>query len=160
VVHFPLALVTIAALLFAAARLVRNDAVAATMATVATWNLCIGAVAALLALGTGLAAVIDLEVGTAARQAISLHLKWAMLTTLMLLLLSVWRGAGTAHASRPSWIFLIVLAAATCALAFTGYRGGKNVYEYGVGVKKVAARPVEVPRGDRSNLRESLIARA
>jgi uncharacterized membrane protein len=160
VVHFPLALVSIAALLFIAARLVRSDATAATLATVATWNLCIGAVAAILALGTGLAAVLDLDVGTAARQAISLHLKWAMLTSLMLVLLAVWRGAGTAQASRPSWVFLIVLAAAASALIFTGYRGGKNVYEYGVGVKRVAARPVEAPRGDQINLRDILIARA
>jgi uncharacterized membrane protein len=147
VVHFPLALVTIAAILFAAARLLRGDAIAATLAIVATWNLCLGAVAAVFALATGLAAVLDLDVGAEVHQAISLHTKWAMFTTLLLVLLAVWRGAGTAQSSRPSWVFLMVMIAAAAALIVTGYRGGENVYQYGVGVKKIAARPVEAPRG-------------
>ncbi len=150
VVHFPLALVFTATPLLLAARLLRSEAAAATAATVGTWNLCIGAVAALLALATGLAAVLDLNVGAAAHQAISLHLRWAMLTTLMLVLLAVWRGAGSAAQARPSWAFIIVLLAATAALGITGYRGGKNVYEFGVGVKRVAVRPV-APHGDTRN---------
>jgi uncharacterized membrane protein len=151
-VHFPLALVIVAALLFVAARLLRSDGAAATLAIVATWNLVLGAIAAVLALATGLAAVLDLDVGAAVHQAIGLHMKWAMFTTLALVLLAVWRGAGTAQSSRPSWLFLIVLLAAAATLTFTGYRGGKNVYEYGVGVKKIAARTIEAPRGDRNKL--------
>jgi uncharacterized membrane protein len=152
VVHFPLALVIVAALLFVASRLLRSDAVAANLAIAATWNLVLGAIAAVIALGTGLAAVLDLDVSAVAHQAIGLHLKWAMFTTLALVLLAVWRGAGAAQASRPSWIFLIVLLLAATALTVTGYRGGKNVYEYGVGVKKIAARTLEVPRGDNKGL--------
>jgi hypothetical protein len=63
-----------------------------------------------------------------------------MFSTLALVLLAVWRGAGTAPASRPSWVFIVVLLAAAAALAVTGYRGGENVYEFGVGVKKIAVR--------------------
>jgi uncharacterized membrane protein len=133
-VHFPLALVVTATLFLLAARLLRSESYAATLATVGTWNLCLGAVAALFALATGLAAMIDLHVGVAARQAISLHVKWAIFTTLALVLLAVWRGAGSAQESRPSWIFMVVLLAATAALTVTGYRGGENVYRYGVGV--------------------------
>jgi uncharacterized membrane protein len=134
VVHFPLALVVTGALFLVAARLLRPERHAATLATVGTWNLCLGALAALFALATGLAAVLDLHVGLAARQAISLHVKWAIFTTLALVLLAVWRGAGVAQESRPSWVFIVVLAAATAALIMTGYRGGQNVYQYGIGV--------------------------
>lgn len=134
VVHFPLALVVTAALLLVAARLLRQERHAAILATVGTWNLCLGAVAALFALATGLAAVIDLHVGAAAHQAISLHVKWAIFTSLALVLLAVWRGAGVAQESRPSWLFIVVLVAATAALVVTGYRGGENVYAYGIGV--------------------------
>jgi uncharacterized membrane protein len=147
VVHFPLALVLVATALLLAARLLRSESLAATLATVGTWNLCLGAAAAVFALGTGLGAVLNLDVGAAARHAISLHTKWAMLTTLMLLLLAVWRGAGVAQTSRPSWVFLIVLFAASAALVFTGYRGGKNVFEYAIGVKKIAVQR-EPPRGE------------
>jgi uncharacterized membrane protein len=134
VVHFPLALLITAAALLLAARLLRQERRSATLATVGTWNLCLGAVAALLALGTGLAGTIHLQVGPEVHQAISLHMKWAVLTTLMVLLLAVWRGAGTVHESRPSWLFVVVLMAAIAALTMTGYRGGQNVYRYGVGV--------------------------
>jgi uncharacterized membrane protein len=135
VVHFPLALVVTAALLLLAARLKRPGRYSAALALVGTWNLCLGALGALIALGTGLAAVLHLDVGAAAHQSISLHVRWAIFTTLALTLLAVWRGAGTAHESRPSWIFMAVLAAATASLIVTGYRGGQNVYEYGVGVR-------------------------
>jgi uncharacterized membrane protein len=148
VVHFPIALVLSATALLLAARLLRSESLAGTVATVGTWNLCLGAVTALFALATGLGAVLDLDVSAAVRQAISQHLRWAISTTLLLVLLAVWRGAGSASRSRPSWIFLILLIAASAALSFTGYRGGKNVFEYGVGVKKIAARSFEVPRGD------------
>jgi uncharacterized membrane protein len=67
-------------------------------------------------------------------------MKWAMFSTLALVLLAVWRGAGAAPGSRPSWVFIIVLLAAAAALAVTGYRGGQNVYEFGVGVKRTAVR--------------------
>jgi uncharacterized membrane protein len=136
-VHFPLALVVSAALLLAAARLLRQERRAATLATVGTWNLCLGAIAALFALASGLAALIDLHVGLAARQAISLHVKWAIFTTLALVFLGVWRGAGAAQESRPSWVFIAILAAATAALVMTGYLGGQNVYQYGIGVSHI-----------------------
>ncbi|MEP6884269.1 MAG: DUF2231 domain-containing protein [Gammaproteobacteria bacterium] len=139
-VHFPLALVITATLLLWAARLWSRTRHAATLSIVGTWNLCLGSVAALFALATGLAAVVDLHVGAAAHLAISLHLRWAIVSTLLLVLLSVWRGAGTAHESLPSWIFLAVLTTAAASLAMTGYRGGQNVYRYGVGVHPADVR--------------------
>jgi uncharacterized membrane protein len=132
--------VTTAAFVLGAARLLRSDRYAATLATVGTWNMCLGALAGLFAIATGLAAAMGLHVGAAAHQAISMHVKWAMFTTLALVLLAVWRGAGSAQESRPSWIFLLVLLAATAALIVTGYRGGQNVYRYGVGVITTAVR--------------------
>jgi uncharacterized membrane protein len=156
VVHFPLALVLSSAVFLLAARLLRSDSLASNLAIAGTWNLCLGAVGAVLALATGLASVLDLNVGAEVHRAISLHTKWAMFTTLLLVLLAVWRGAGTAQTSRPSWIFVIVLTVAAVALIVTGYRGGKNVYDYGVGVKKIAAGSVETRRGDRINRRDLL----
>lgn len=140
VVHFPLALVLTASVLLWAAGLWSRTRHAATLSIVGTWNLCLGTVAALFALATGLAAVLHLQTTAAAHLAISLHLKWAIFSTLILVLLSVWRGAGTAQDSRPSWIFLVVLLAAAASLAMTGYRGGQNVYRYGVGVHMVDGR--------------------
>jgi uncharacterized membrane protein len=145
VVHFPLALVMTAVLLLWLARLPRLESGAATFCIGGTWNLCMGTAAAVLALASGLAAVMHLQVGVDARLAISLHLKWAFFATLLLVLLSVWRGAGSAPDSRPSWIFLLVLSAAAASLAVTGYRGGQNVYRYGVGVQVSGTAPATEP---------------
>ena len=135
VVHFPLALTLTSSALLLAARLLRKEELRATLAVVGTWNLCLGAAIAVVALGTGLAAVLNLDVSVAARESISAHAKWAIFTSLALVLLAVWRGAGTDSRSRPSWVFMVVLLAASAALIFTGYRGGQNVYRFGVGVE-------------------------
>jgi uncharacterized membrane protein len=135
VVHFPIALTLTAGILLLAARFVRNDLLAATLATLGTWNLCMGALAALIALATGLAAALDLQVGAAAHASIASHVKWAMFTSLALLLTAVWRGAGTPQQSRPSGLFLIVFTLTCMALGVAGYHGGENVYRYGVGVQ-------------------------
>jgi uncharacterized membrane protein len=135
-VHFPLALVLSASILLWAARIVRREGLSATLSTVGTWNLCLGALAALIALATGLGAALDLDVSSAAHQAISSHMKWALFTSLALMLLAVWRGAGTAPASRPSWMFILLLTATSAGLIVTGFKGGENVYRYAVGVER------------------------
>jgi uncharacterized membrane protein len=133
-VHFPLALTVTGALALSAAHASVLERHSATLGIVGTWNLCLGAVGTLFALGTGLAAVVSLELAPAARAAVALHVKWAIFTTAALLLLAVWRGAGTDPKSRPSGLFLLLLWAATAALLVTGYRGGENVYQFGVGI--------------------------
>jgi len=137
-VHFPLALTVTGALALSAARAAPPERYGATLAVVGTWNLCLGAAATLLALGTGLAAVAALELAPSARAAVGLHVKWAIFTTAALLLLAVWRGAGADPKSRPSRVFLAVLWAVTAALIVTAYHGGQNVYRYGVGVAQGA----------------------
>lgn len=133
VVHFPLALVVSAAVLLVVARATGGRHAEAT-ALVGTWNLWIGAAAALFALGTGLAAVLDLHLPAAARQAVSLHFKWAVFSTLALLVIAAWRAADGAPQSRPSRLFVVLLCAVAAAFVVTGYRGGQNVYRHGVGV--------------------------
>jgi uncharacterized membrane protein len=136
IVHFPIALTLTAGVLLMAAKAVRNDALAATLATVGSWNLCLGAAAALFALATGLGAALALPKGAAAHASIATHVKWAMFTSLALILTAVWRGAGNAQQSRPSGLFLVVLALTCMALAIAGYHGGENVYRYGIGVER------------------------
>lgn len=139
IVHFPLALCITGTLSLLAARLLPNDRHAAAAATAGTWNLVAGAIVALLAIGSGIAAIIGLHAGAAAHMAISIHVKWAMLSSMMMLLLAVWRGAGHAQDSRPSWLLLGLLILACAAMAMTGYRGAVNVYHYGIGVYRGAA---------------------
>ncbi len=135
VVHFPLALIVTAAFCLTAAFLAPRNRYAPVLATVGTWNLVLGAVAAFLALGTGLGAAMDLHVGVAAHRAVSAHVKSAILTAVLVLLAALWRSVGVPAQSRPSAVFVVILWAATASLLVTGYRGGQNVYEHGIGVR-------------------------
>ncbi len=134
IVHFPLALVVTATAAFAAAGVLRHAKRAAALSLVGTWNLLVGSAAAVLALGSGLVALIGQSLTPAAHVAVALHAKWAMFSVCALLVLAVWRGAGAPFDARPSWPFVVVLLLATAALIVTGYLGGENVYRYGVGV--------------------------
>jgi uncharacterized membrane protein len=135
-VHFPLALIITATVCLTLARLRPSLSCAANLGIVGTWNLSIGAVAVLAALGSGLAAAIDLHVGAAAHVAIAAHVKSAILTTVLVGAAALWRAFGVASTSRPSWLFVLLLWAAAAALTVTGYRGGQNVYRYGIGVSQ------------------------
>jgi uncharacterized membrane protein len=138
IVHFPLALVLTSAAAFVAAHAWRDERMAATLATLGTWNLCLGAVGAVFAFGSGLAATLRLQLTDAARAALSLHVRWAVAACFLVLLVAVWRGAGAPAASRPSRLFLGALLCACLALIATGYRGGLNVYAFGIGVASSA----------------------
>jgi uncharacterized membrane protein len=135
VVQFPVALSMVATVLLSLARFAREPLVT-RLAVVGTWNLVIAAFMMLVALATGLGAVLDLSVSDAAHQAISLHLKAAMFTSLALILVAVWRGAGNAAESRPSTLFICVLIATMLALGYTAYRGVLNVFVFGVGISQ------------------------
>ena len=137
-VHFPLALVLTAAAALVGARLWRDERMAATLATVGTWNLCLGAVGIVFAFGSGLAATLGLELGDAARLALGLHVRWSVSACFLVLLAAVWRGAGAPAQARPGWLFLLVLFSASLVLIVTGYRGGLNVYTFGIGVARAA----------------------
>jgi uncharacterized membrane protein len=136
IVHFPLALIVTAAALLTFVRFVPAQRHAATLATVATWNLGLGAIAVLFALGSGLAAIVDLSMAHEAREAVSLHFKSAVLTGILVFAAAVWRCLGSAQDSRPSWLFMVLLWLAALSLGVTGYRGGQNVYRYAVGVER------------------------
>jgi uncharacterized membrane protein len=136
IVHFPLALIITATVCLTLARLRPSLSCADSLGIVGTWNLGIGALAVLAALGSGLAAAIDLQVGAAAHLAIAAHVKSAIVTSILVLAAALWRGFGVAPASRPSWLFVLLLWAAAGALTVTGYRGGQNVYRYGIGVSQ------------------------
>jgi len=133
-VHFPLALVVIAAIALWLARLLPDGPLIARLSLIGTWNLVAGGLAAIFALGSGLFALIAMRLGPMARQAVALHAKWAMFASFLLLLAAVWRGAGNDQEARPGWVLMILLSLTVAALLVTGYLGGENVYVYGIGV--------------------------
>ena len=134
-VHFPVALTLSAWLLLGAAAVTRGR-FARLLAIGGTLNICLAAALALVALATGLGAVLDLSVTAAAHEAISRHSKWALFSTCALLLVAVWRGAGVPAAARPSPVYLVVLTGVAAALVVTALHGHQNVFQFGIGVAR------------------------
>jgi uncharacterized membrane protein len=134
VAHFAVALSVSGAAALWGARLIRASRAASMLAVVGTWNFGAGAIAILVALGTGIGAIWNLHLAAAARAAVNLHVKWAFFTALAVLLLAVWRIFAADPDSKPSWLFLILISGAVAAVLVTGFHGGENVYRYGIGV--------------------------
>ena len=65
-------------------------------------------------------------------------MRWAVSACFLVLLAAVWRGAGAPAEARPSRLFLVAILCASLALIVTGYRGGINVYTFGIGVASAA----------------------
>jgi uncharacterized membrane protein len=134
IVHFPLALTVIATLCLIGGRLVKREATASALYVVGSWNLCLGAATALMGVASGIGASMNLKTTLEAAHSITVHLYCAIVSTLLLVFLAIWRGAATRGSGRPSAAFLTLLISTTFVLIVTGYFGGENVFRYGVGV--------------------------
>ncbi|MDP9082185.1 MAG: DUF2231 domain-containing protein [Pseudomonadota bacterium] len=133
-VHFPLALTIIGALCLLCAQLLRDGAWQNSLAAAGTWNVILGGVTVLLTLGSGLSAALHLQLHDGAQYSVSRHMIWAVCTSQLIVLLAIWRGAAGHPASRPGWLYLVLLFIACGGLIVTGYYGGENVYHYAIGV--------------------------
>jgi uncharacterized membrane protein len=135
VVHFAIALLATASGALIFARFARSPTVAVAAATTGTWNLYSGALAALTAALSGLAAAFaSVCRNAAAMHAISLHFRWALLTTLLFVLIAIGRLAQKQSDAPPSTALVALLALGFVCLCIAGYLGGQNVYMHGIGV--------------------------
>jgi uncharacterized membrane protein len=135
-VHFPLALTIAGAACLICTRLLKQGPLQSSLAFAGSWNLFLGAAAALLTLGTGVMAVLHLQLLGGAQYSVSRHIFWAVSTSQLVTLLAVYRAVAVTWNSAPRTWFLILLGVACVGLMFTGYYGGENVYHYAVGVAK------------------------
>lgn len=133
-VHFAVACSITGGMALLAARLLPGRRSARRSAVFGTIGLCVGALFCLLAIMSGIAAVWDEQLSPPARAAVAVHVKWAFFTTLAVLLLAVWRGAGAVPEEPPSNVFLALTLGAVAAVAVTAYLGAENVYRFGIGV--------------------------
>ena len=133
-VHFPLALTLVSALCLFCARAFKPGLLQRTLSAAGTWNLILGAITALMTLGSGVSAVYDLRLDGGAQYSVSRHVILAVCTSQLIVLLAIWRGAKAFLETPPGWLFLSLLGIACLGLVATGYYGGENVYHYALGV--------------------------
>ena len=134
-VHFPLALTLTGFLCLLFSRLLQRSR-DSSLAACGHWNLILGALAALLTLGTGLGAAWHLHLHGDPQYSVSRHMIWAVSTSQLLALLALWRALTISAKTPPGPLFLALLCIACGGLVVTGYYGGENVYHYGIGVRR------------------------
>ena len=130
VVHFPIAFLFGATLLYFLGAGLRNESVAGA----GLWALVLGAVGALLSAGTGLYANEGVMIAPSVRDALLIHHRNLMVAVTALTgALTVWALAARPLPRRGRWAFLIGLVAMCVLIARGADYGGRLVYDYNAG---------------------------
>lgn len=138
-VHFTVALTLTAAGLYLGALLLRGRAVAADLTLVARWNLWLAAASVIPTFAAGLQAYYTVAHDAPSHAAMTLHLKWAVATLVLLILAAACAWRDRARRTGAGVALGIAILLASGALAVTGYLGTENVYRHGLGVMSLPA---------------------
>ena len=130
VVHFPIAFLFGATLLYFLGTALRNESVTGA----ALWALVLGAMGAVLSAGTGLYANEGVMIAPSVRDALLVHHRNLMVAVTVLTgALTVWALAARPLPRRGRWAFLIGLIAVCVLVARGADYGGRLVYDYNAG---------------------------
>ena len=144
-VHFTIALLAAATLLFGVSALWRRGRWSASVEAAANWNLWLGAGVTALTIAAGLQAAATVAHDEAAHLAMENHKIWALGTAALFALLALWNGLRVRRAVPIGFGFLALLVVAAVGLVGTGLRGADLVFRHGVGVM---ALPEPEPGGE------------
>lgn len=133
-VHFTIALLTIAALLFATAAIAGRNRPFQGIETTANWNLWLGAALTVLTITAGFQAAGSVTHDDAAHLAMENHKLWALGTATLFVLLAVWNILRVRRGQGVSLPFTLLMLIALAGLTGTGLRGADLVYRHGLGV--------------------------
>lgn len=129
-VHFPVALITVAAIFHVAAITTRNR-VCAVLAHTTLWLGALGAVAAVF---FGWQAFNSVNHDEAGHVAMLAHRAWALSTLAVLALLAGWDAWRNKVETIPNWWLAGATLGAWAMVAVTAWHGGELVYRHGLGV--------------------------
>ncbi|MFN8626082.1 MAG: DUF2231 domain-containing protein [Candidatus Binatia bacterium] len=142
VVHFPVALLTSAALLYLLAWIAGRD----EWAWPACWLLALGLLSAIAAVGTGLYAESGVMIARSVRSELLVPHKRFMLGTLGLaLVLTFWAVTARPFPHRGRRIFVLLLLVLLGTLTKGADYGGRLVYDYNAG-GNACGQPIDFTR--------------
>jgi uncharacterized membrane protein len=132
IVHFPVTLITIAALFGAMSLFTKKE----LFKEIAFWNLLLGVVGAIVAVLTGLIEEQNLAHNDEIHQVLVKHkfTGFGILILSLVLLTWIWvRKKKIGKGEYFAWVLFLVIS--TAAVFYQGFLGGKMVFEQGAGVK-------------------------
>ena len=139
VVHFPIAFLCGAALLYFLAAAIGSE----SLKWAAFWSLILGAVGGAVAIATGLEAGEGVMVAESVRTALLEHHKHLMIATgVIATVLTIWALAARPMPSRFRWAFLVGLLVMCVVLMRGADYGGRMVYDYNAG-GNACGQPIE-----------------
>lgn len=139
VVHYPVALLTLAALLYVVAWVSKRD----SWAWPALWMLAIGTLAAALALWTGLRAGAGVMLAQSVREHILIHHKQVMIAAFaMSVLLTAWALYAPPMPQRGRLVFVALMVVMALLIAKGADYGAWMVYGYNAG--GALSQPIEL----------------
>ena len=142
VVHFPLALLPTAVLLYLLAALAGRDSLAWT----ALWVLVLGTAGAGAAAATGLYAVDGVMVDPTVRERLlEVHERWMLASTALALFLTAWALLARPAPRRGRVLFVVGLLVLLAVLTKGADYGGRLVYDYNAG-GSACGQPIEFTR--------------
>lgn len=133
-VHFPIALISVAAFFHLAAIVMKGKSCATPCAVLAHATLWLGAAAALPAAFFGWQAFGSVNHDAAGHAAMLVHRAWALGTLLVLVMLTAWDVRRSTVDALPRAWFAGAVIGAWGLVAVTAWHGGELVYRHGVGV--------------------------
>lgn len=133
-VHFPIALISVSALFYVAAIVMRNKTCGTHCAIIAHTSLWLGVLAALPTVFFGWQAFNSVNHNEASHAAMLIHRTWAFGTLAVLAILAGWDVWRNKVDSSPTWWFAVVMIGAWSMIATTAWYGGELVYRHGLGV--------------------------
>lgn len=99
------------------------------------WMIWIGAAFAVVAVAAGLYAYNTVAHDEPSHIAMTNHRNWALATATFLVVLAIYRWIR--RRAQPGALFLVAAFAALTLVGVTGWKGGRLVYHYGLGVKSL-----------------------
>lgn len=101
------------------------------------WMLALGVLFALIAVAAGLQAYYTVAHDGPSHAAMTDHRNFAFATVAVFAVFAAWRYATRSHA--PAKLFAVLFLAAAVLLGTTGWKGGRLVYQHGLGVESLPA---------------------
>lgn len=139
IVHFPVALLSAAALVYWMAFLRRRAAWQWT----GLWLLVLGVVGAAASVGTGLYAAPGVMLAPSVKENLLVYHKWIMIAVLGLsALLALWAGVARPMPERGRGLFLALLVVLACLIVKGADYGGRMVFDYNAG-GYACSQPIE-----------------
>ncbi len=137
-VHFTIGLLIIGTLFYALAFAGATRSWAHHALNAARWNLFAGILFAVVALVSGWLAANSVAHDDVGHANLLVHINWALIAAAIFIVAVVWLWIQSRKAEKKTSLpVLLLLLAGSAALGVTGFKGGANVYEHGLGVQRL-----------------------